>query len=30
MRRHFQRRTMNFLAWPNILGPGTKDVIAEP
>jgi len=30
MRRHLQRRTMNFEAWLNILVPGTKDVSAEP
>jgi hypothetical protein len=30
MRRHLQRRTMNCQAWLNILGPGTKDINAEP
>jgi hypothetical protein len=28
--RHLQRQIMNFQAWLNILGPGTKDVSAEP
>jgi hypothetical protein len=30
MRRHLQIRTMNCQVWFSILGPGTKDISAEP